>query len=82
VKSLELYKVVFTMKNEEAWNRWNIKLDEHTRIARHAQTPFFEPLPGPKRCERFVAVHGAFGADMVARAGEQTITRHEAVSGR
>jgi hypothetical protein len=68
MKSLELFKVIFTAKDEEAHRLWEKKLDAHTKIARNAQTHFVEPLPQPKHYERYVAVHGAFGADMVARA--------------
>lgn len=69
MKTLELYKVRFSTKDFDAYKQWDKLFEAHLRNSRTADAPFLTPMPGPKLYDRFAAVHGAFGADMVARAG-------------
>lgn len=73
MKTMELFKVRFDTKDFEAHKQWEKALEAFLKIRRNEGTQFPTPLPPPKRYERYVAVHGAFGVDMVTRAGEAAI---------
>lgn len=74
MKTLELWKVRFSAKDFEAYRQWEKRVAAAAQVQRRiSPLPAAGPMPPPKTYERHVAVHGAFGADMITRAGELAI---------